>query len=271
MPHAVSFGEQRPRIENGVATRYARTHHLLVAWSHLPAYGTELTQASARESFVILLDNAAEFLVDGVRTAAPARSISILPPGASTIVVNSSGTLIRLFAPVPGELASYALNASAYVDPREGLRPIDPPFRRVGPAGARVYPLAVGTGPKPQSFQTDSMSVGWFEKNGPENRAAVNPHSHADFEEGSLMVRGTFVQHLRSPWGTNIGAWQSDEHLHCEAGTLVVIAPGTMHVAEAVGEERHVLMNLFAPPRRDHIAKGQILNAGEYAEARIRL
>ena len=81
------------------------------------------------------------------------------------------------------------------------------------------------------------------------------------------MVAGRFVQHLRAPWGTDMRRWRPDEHLHCGPGTLVVIPPQTLHVAEAVGAERHVLMNLFAPPRPDHIAKGQVLNADEYQPA----
>lgn len=263
----VAFAEHEPQREPGLATRYARMYHLLVAWSEVERPGAELRQRSERESFVILPEFGAEFLVDGRRTAAPARSISVLPAGESTIVAGGRGAMIRIQAPVPARLASVAINAAAYREPRADLAPIDPPFRRIGAPGPRVYPLLAESSGKPQSFQTESISIGWFEKDGAEDRSAVFPHAHADFEEGSLMVKGTFVQHLRTPWGADMRAWREDEHLRCEAGTLVVIAPQTMHVAEAVGPERHVLVNLFAPPRRDHIARGQIRNADEYGSA----
>jgi hypothetical protein len=259
----IELRKHGPLLENGTATRLARMHHMLVAWSDVGEAGGEITQESERELFVILPDFAADLIVDGATTSARARSVCILPAGKSAIIPRGTGAMIRLFAPVP-KWATDAINASTYERPRNDLRPIDP-FRRIGQPAPRVYPLADDFGRKPQSFQTESMSVGWFEHDGPQDPSSVFPHAHADFEEGSLMVRGSFVQHLRTPWGADVRAWRADEHLQCEPGTLVIIAPQTTHVAEAVGAGRHVLMNLFAPPRLDHIAKKQILNADEYA------
>ena len=265
--HVVTFAANEPHLENGIATRYARTFHLLVAWSEVAAASGSLTQTAERESFVVLPDVGVELIVGATRVTAPARSICILPAGASTIVPSGAGTVIRLFEPAAEAVASRAINGQEYDRARDDLRPIGKPFRRIGPPGPRVYPLAVGNGGKPQSFQTETMSVGWFEQDGPQDPASIFPHAHADFEEGSLMVAGTHMQHLRTPWGTDLRGWRADEHLRCGPGTLVVIAPETVHVAEAVGAEHHALMNLFAPPRLDHIAKGQIRNADEYASA----
>jgi len=264
--HVLSFAKLPAHVENGVATRFARTYHLLVAWSDVDSVG-EMIQTAEREFFVILPDFGADLVVEGARTSAPARSICILPAGKSAIAPKGTGVMIRLFAPVPAPWTAYAINASSYDGVRDDLLPVEPSFRRVGPPPPRVYPLMPGNGAKAQSFQTETMSVGWFEQVGPQDPAAVFPHAHADFEEGSLMIAGTFVQHLRTPWGKDLRDWRADEHLRCEPGTLVVIAPQTTHVAQAVGAERHVLMNLFAPPRADHIAKGQIRNAEEYATA----
>lgn len=217
--------------------------------------------------FVILPDTGAELVVGDTRTAAPARSICIVPAGTSTVVAGGAGTIVRLFAPVPHALAHLALNHGAYTSGRNDLRPMGAPFRRIGPPAPRVYPLDAVTDGKPQSFQTENMSVGWFEQHGAQDPAAVVPHAHADFEEGSLTIAGSYVQHLRTPWRTDLRDWRDDEHLPCGPGTLVVIAPETLHVAEAVGDGPHIMMNLFAPPRTDHIAKGQIRNAAEYAAA----
>jgi hypothetical protein len=263
----IAFGEHPADREHGIASRYARTCHFLVAWSDVETAGGRLSQASERETFVVLPDVGAELIAGDVRVRAPARSIGILPAGASTIVPQGKGTVIRLFEPAPAALAERAVNRNAYAGRRNGIRPVGAPLRRIAAAGPRVYRLERGNAGTPQSFQTETMSVGWFEQDGPQDPKAVFPHAHGDFEEGSLMIAGAYVQHLRTPWGTDLRGWRADEHLRCGPGTLVVIPPETLHVAEATGSGHHVMMNLFAPPRADHIAKGQIRNADEYASA----
>jgi len=228
-----TFADHPAHVEDGCATRYARTFHFVVAWSEVTA-GGRLRHAAEHESFVILPDTAAELVAAGRCTNAPAHSIAILPAGESTIVTAGTGTVIRLIEAAPAAVVSRAINGGSYERARDDLRPVGAPFRRVGPPAPRVYPLAAGHGHKPQSFQTETMSCGWFEYVGPDDPAAVAPHAHADFEEGSLMVAGSFVQHLRTPWGTDMQRWRSDEHLRCSPGTLVVIPPQTLHVAEAV-------------------------------------
>lgn len=267
LPHVVAFAAHPAGVEDGCATRYARTFHFVVAWSEATAAGARLRHAAGRESFVVLPNVGAELVSGDTQLRVPARSVCILPAGESTIVAAGAGTVIRLIEAAPAEVVARATNGRSYERARDDLRPIGTPFRRIGPPAPRAYPLGPGRDGKPQSFQTETMSCGWFEAVGPQDPASVFPHAHADFEEGSLMVEGTFVQHLRTSWGTDLREWRPDEHLRCGPGTLVVIPPKTLHVAEAVGAERHVLMNLFAPPRPDHIAKGQIRNADEYAPA----
>lgn len=266
LPHVVAFAGHPAAVADGCTTRYARTFHFVVAWSEVTA-GARLRHAAGRESFVVLPDAGVDLVAGASPIPAPARSICILPAGESTIVAHAAGTVIRLIEAAPADALAGAINARSYTQPRADLRPIGAPFRRIGPPAPRVYPLEAGSGGKPQSFQTETMSCGWFEHTGPQDPASVFPHAHVDFEEGSLMVEGTFVQHLRFPWGSDLREWRTDEHVRCGPGTLVVIPPKTLHVAEAVGPERHVLMNLFAPPRPDHLAKGQIRNADEYAPA----
>jgi hypothetical protein len=263
----IAFGEHPADRNGGIASRYARTHHFLVGWSEVETAGGRLTQSSEREMLVVLPDVGAELITGAARVIAPARSICVLPAGTSTIVPAGRGTVIRLFEPAPAALAERAINRADYATRRAGIRPVGAPFRRVGPVGPRVHPLERRNGGQPQSFQTETMSVGWFEQDGPQDPSSVFPHAHGDFEEGSLMVAGTYVQHLRTPWGTDLRGWRPDEHLRCGPGTLVVIPPETLHVAEATGGGHHAMMNLFAPPRADHIAKGQIRNAAEYAQA----
>lgn len=263
----VSLTLTAPEVESGVATRYARTQHTGVAWSEFPDAGGTLRQAFGHETIVVLPDAAGVLTGDGVSEGAPARSIGILPPGPCTVDLRGPGTVIRFFTPVPDALAARAGNRDDYPEPRANVRPIGAPFVRVGPHGPRVHPIARLAGPdagKPRCVQSATMSVMWMDQPGPHDRRKLYPHAHADFEEGSLVIEGRYVLHLRTPWGNDADAWRDDDHFACARGSLVIIPVDVTHSAEAIGEGGHVLLNFFAPARRDHMEKGQVVNVAEY-------
>ena len=49
--------------------------------------------------------------------------------------------------------------------------------------------------------------------------------------------------------------------------SVAVIPVHLVHTTEGVGPERHLLIDVFSPPRRDFIAKGWVANAGNYEPA----
>lgn len=262
----VSLTEHPPIEENGVATRYARAQNTLVAWSEFSAPGM-LEGDSEHETIVVFPDAGAIVTGDAGRAEAPGRSVAVLPAGKNTIELAGPGTVIRFFTPVPGPFAARSVNADDYAALRQNVRPLGEPFHRIGPAGPRVHPIERLPAPKtqvPRCVQSATMSVMWIDQIGPQDRAKLYPHAHGDFEEGSLVIEGRYVQHLRTPWGTNAALWRDDDHLACDRGSLVIIPTEVIHSAEAIGEGTHLLLNFFAPPRRDHIEKGQVVNASEY-------
>jgi mannose-6-phosphate isomerase-like protein (cupin superfamily) len=252
---------------NDIATRYARLQHTLIAWSAIPESGGTLHQDAAHELVVALVDTSAILHVGEEQVGAPRRSIGILPPGPSTIVASGPGTVVRFFTPLPPAFAAPVVNGGDYVAPR-AVRPLGEPLRRIGPPAPRVHrmprlrPEQAGT---QRVVEAETMSVMWIENHGPQDLAKVGPHAHADFEEGALVLEGAYVLHLRTPWGSDARRWRDDEHLACEPGALVIVPPTVTHVAEAIGEGDHTLLNVFAPPRRDHRDKGIVINAAEYA------
>jgi mannose-6-phosphate isomerase-like protein (cupin superfamily) len=250
---------------SGIATRYARLQHTLVAWSEFGGPGT-LRNDAEHEVIVVFPDAAAVVDANGNRTDAPARSIAVLPAGASTIELGGRGTVVRFFTPVGAGTAA-PVNGDDYALPRPRLRAVGTPFARIGSPAPRVHPIERLPAPKtgvPRCVQSETMSVMWIDHAGPQDRSKVQPHAHADFEEGTLVLEGRYVQHLRTPWGTNVDLWRDDDHLGCERGALVIVPAEVVHSAEAIGEGSHVLLNFFAPVRRDHIEKGQVINAAEY-------
>ena len=70
--------------------------------------------------------------------------------------------------------------------------------------------------------------------------------------------------HIRTPWGSDANQWRDDEHIEASADSLLIIPPELLHTTEGVGVGRHILIDVFAPPRDDFIAKGWVHNAGDY-------
>ena len=77
----------------------------------------------------------------------------------------------------------------------------------------------------------------------------LSPHSHDDFEQGTLVLGGTFTHHLRWPWTRKRAAWRDDEHDFCHAPSMSVAPARVIHTAEAMGEGANQLLDVWAPPR----------------------
>lgn len=259
-----------PIRDQGVTTRYMRSQNTLVTWSEVSTLPSAIHHDADEETFVILPDVGAVLSGNGAKAEAPARSICILPAGATAIEITAPGRVIRVFSPVPEALARHAINGDDYAAPRTGVGPIGTPLVRIGEPGIRVYAIdefKAVAGRRPPTFQTATMNIMWIEQDGPTSRAKLNPHSHDDFEESALVIAGEFIQHLRTPWAADAGQWRDDEHVTCQPGTLMLVPPTMIHTSEALGPGRHVMLNLFAPARPDHIKSGMVLNAREYTPA----
>ncbi len=259
----------RPQ-ENGVATSYMRLQNALVAWSDASVSGISLKQDIAGESVIVWPEIAAVLSAGGSSVEAPARSICILPAGPTSIEAKAPGRVIRVFAPVPEALAPLAINAEDYRAPRAGVNSLGAPLAYAGAPGIRVYPIdqfKAAAGRRPPSFQTATMNVMWIERDGATDRTEFDPHFHDDFEEGALVVAGEYVEHLRTPWLADASVWREDEHVTCKPGTLIIVPPTVIHTTETLGAGRHLMLNVFAPARGDHIKSGMVLNAKDYGAA----
>jgi mannose-6-phosphate isomerase-like protein (cupin superfamily) len=258
-----------PSSDGGVTTRYMRLQNALIAWSDAAA-GAVIRQGEAHELIVVLPDAGAVLSAGAVDVEASARSICILPAGPSSIALNTAGRVIRAFSPFPEALAGLAPNAVDYATARPGVKPLGAPMVYGGAPGIRVYDIERSkalAGRRPPSFQTGTMNLMWIEREGPTDRTKLDPHSHDDFEEGALVVAGEYVEHLRTPWGPDASQWHKDEHVTCRPGTLIIVPPTVIHTTETRGPGPHLMLNIFAPARADHIKSGMVLNAKDYTAA----
>jgi mannose-6-phosphate isomerase-like protein (cupin superfamily) len=93
----------------------------------------------------------------------------------------------------------------------------------------------------------------------------LSPHAHADFEQGSLALRGRWVHHLRYPWVPDMAAWRDDEHAEVGSPSLAVIPPKVVHTSRNLNDGGAWLVDFFAPPRLDFASKpGKVANEHHY-------
>ncbi|MGC5562063.1 hypothetical protein ACPYPG_04365 [Streptomyces sp. FR-108] len=223
------------------------------------------------ELAVVVTDDSPAFTVrlDGEDHLIDEPGLVVVPPGASRLAVHGDGPLVRLFEAGEPAWRERAVNAGAYAldHPRVTL------LRRwPEPAGGRAvrfYRLA-GVPDEPgrfgRIFRTRSFMVNFLPpQEGPRDPRRLSPHTHDDFEQLSLAVRGTYVHHIRTPWLNDSTGWRDDEHVTLGSPSLAIIPPPSVHTSAAVDPGVNQLIDIFSPPRADFSAKpGWVLNADDY-------
>ena len=248
-----------------------RGQNFWVQW--LEAGLVESEVHSAHEMLLLLPSEVgAQALIGSSVHDFPGRSVCILPAGRVAITLNGTGKA-ALITSSRGDAAEAAVvNGGDYATPDSRIRPSEDGYRRERGAGApHVIPIdevqAPPDNPRLKMFQTETLSINWVEYHGARDRSQLSPHSHADFEQGSLAIAGNFIHHLRTPWGRNADLWREDLHLEAGSPSMISIPLHMIHTTEGVGSGHHLLVDVFSPPRADFIAKGWVLNASDYLHA----
>ena len=255
---------------NGGRTWWTRSQAMVIAHTEAEA-GEQLVANSGGEYVCLFLDGATGTVEhDGDTTEVSEDAVVVVPSGSSTVGVAAAGNIVRVFAaPTVPELAALCANATDYdpADPNVGeftAWPAPPGGERV-----RVYPIAdypTEDGRLGRIFRCSTVMVNVFDPHDePRDPTKMSPHHHDDFEQVSLQMDGTYVHHMRVAWSPDMTTWRDDEHERCEGPSTVVIPPPIIHTSQAVGQMRHFLVDVFAPPRRDFSERpGWVLNADEY-------
>jgi hypothetical protein len=194
----------------------------------------------------------------------------VIPPGDSSIEVLGDGILIRLFSTVADDLRDGSLNAGAYATPDARAADLVPWPDPVEGFALRVYKLAdnpIAPGRFGRIFRTTNLMVNFLdEEPAPRNELKLSPHFHDDFEQISLAVKGSFMHHIRYPWGPDSTQWRDDEHREIATPSICIIPPPTIHTTQGIGAHQQ-LIDIFSPPRADFSASGWVLNADDYPSA----
>lgn len=244
----ITFGRDEP------TRQVARSNNFALDWI---ATGPRAI-ASHEETIVIFPDGEGRVRSDTAVAEAPKPSIVIVPPGRHEISAHGAALILST--------DEHPIDVR---DPR--VAPVAPAFARIrGQGQIHVFPFADIPLPKDNNrirfVQSTTMSINIVMYDGPRGRKALSPHAHADIEQGSLALAGHFVHHLRTPWGTDADSWLEDVHQEAGPDSLILIPPQLVHTSEGVGEGAHILLDIFAPPRRDFRARGWFANADDYVD-----
>lgn len=236
--------------------------------------------SQARSGDVLTRDNVDEYVLLVPETAglsvhvqagdenltAEADSLTIVPPGPSRLQVTGEGCIVRIFSSDVTDLLALADNHETYREPNPDVSPLVAWPEPVGGYRLRHYPLAdyVSEGSQMRIFRTRKLMVNPLMKRPvPRDVRKLSPHSHADFEQGSLALSGTYIHHLRYPWGPDMTLWRDDEAEQMGSPSLLIVPPKVVHTSRNT-EAPGVLVDIFAPPRWDFSKKGVVCNGDEY-------
>jgi hypothetical protein len=259
------FADSPPVETKGALSWYARAQNFLVGYSTLERGADLRAPQSEYEHIIGLVQGTIRVDSESGSGEAGADAIAIVPPGESRLEALTDVVLFRVFAPPPSELADQCLNWSSYTLPRDnvapfGLWPEPPDGYRL-----RVYQYAGMPSGARKIFRSRNIMVNWEGHPGgpPRDLKRFTPHSHDDFEQGSLELWGSYVHHLRYPWEADFTAWRDDQRLPVTPPGLTIMPANVIHTSQG-SAERNCLADIFAPPRLDFSLAGYVYNADEY-------
>jgi hypothetical protein len=250
------------------STWITRGANFVVAVSQVKAGAQLIRDNQPDEYMVFLVDVAAAIEASGATIQARPDTLTIVPPGVSRITAQGDGQIVRVFSTQASDLVAAASNANVYANGAPEVAPLvpwpDPPqgFK------LRNYVLAEHTRPDTNMriFRSTNLMLNIMTpRMVARDVRKLSPHSHADFEQGSLAVKGDWVHHMRYPWTADMLDWKNDEHIEMGSPSLLVVPPKVIHTSRNANDGGAWLVDIFAPPRMDFSSKpGMVCNAGEY-------
>ncbi len=269
------FAKMDPQVVDGSRARtwITRGGNFAVAVSEVEP-GAVLARADNAEEYMVILPPgtvAARIEASGQTIEAKADSLTIVPPGPSTITVTAKGRIARIFSKASADIMALAWNNDTYADGAPELAPPDlwpPPYDGYR---LRHYPLAQYAKPdgeriQPRVFRSTNMLVNIFVHYKTRRETTkLSPHWHDDFEQASLTLDGRWVHHMRYTWGPDLDGWLPDDHGEMGTPSVIIIPATAVHTSRDMGEGESSLYDLFCPPRLDFASKkGFVINESEY-------
>ena len=277
---AATFGDvgigrhyaEPPQVEDEhQRTWITRGESFLTAYSEAQA-GADFVRHEQADEYLLLIEDRevrAEVLWNGTVTPITGHSVTFVPAGQSSIRMLTPGVIVRFLTTAARDLAALAINAADY-NRDVNVPPVAAWPDPVGGYKARSYSLDVEpeAGRMGRIFRSSTFMINCqYPRTGPRDPAQMSPHDHADFQQCSLILAGSYVHHLRWPWTTDKRLWRDDRHEICASPSVTFIPARVIHTSEATGLQANILYDIFCPPRADFSGRpGWVLNADDYPE-----
>ncbi len=257
------------REPSGASSWITRSANMVVVITAAKA-GQVLARNADADEYMLLLPVGVSARVSAGTDALDASedSLTIIPPGDSSVTLLSDGIVTRVFTPAVSDLADLAINRLAYAHGAPEVGPLPPITEPHTGWKLRNYRLAEFSDPTKFSkvFRSQRLMLSIFErKTDRRDPRLMSPHAHDDHEQISLALSGRFIHHLRTPWTVDSTAWRDDEHVEVDSPSSLVIPAGLIHTTQDIGPGTTWLVDVFAPPREDFLQiAGLVRNAAEY-------
>lgn len=264
------FYEKEPQQKgaDGSRTWLTRGANFLVAYTEA-VDGTTLARDEQPDEYMVYTPLVGASIEAGdARIEAEPDSLTIVPPGPSRVTVHGQGALVRVFSNRASDLLAAASNRASYREVSPDIAPLQPWPDPPGGFRLRNYRLSehITPGSNMRVFRSTNLMLNMLMKREvPRDVRKLSPHSHEDFEQGSLALSGTYVHHCRYPWTPDMTTWREDEHVEVGSPSLMVVPPKVIHTSRNIGEQTGWLVDIFAPPRLDFsLRPGVVRNADDY-------
>lgn len=260
------YYEEKPQLEGeGVRSWITRGANFAVVCSVGDA-GARLSGTAVDEQFVFALEGGINIISGSEQEMLEVEDLAILPPGEWTIHFKKAGHVYQL---ITGDeaLAKQAANAALYENGASEVASVEPGPEPVGGYRLRRYSTlqAYDRGGLVHAFRTRKLMMVPYDRFlEPRDETTLTPHSHSDFEQGSIGLEGEWIHHLRVPWTANRREWKADTHMQVQSPSVLIIPAGVIHTSQGIAGEGMRLIDVFSPPRLDFAERGWVDNADDY-------
>ncbi len=228
--------------------------------------GATLAGTARDEQFLYALEGGVTVSSGTQQETLGVEDLAIVPPGEWKLRFERPGQIVQLVTSDEPSIAG-APNASTYAGGAAEVAPIVPWPEPTGGYRLRRYSTleAYARGGMVHAYRTRKlMIVPYARFLEPRDETQLTPHSHADFEQGSIALEGQWLHHLRVPWTADRRTWRPDVHLRIGSPSTTIIPAGVIHTSQGVAGEGMRLVDVFAPPRLDFSQRGWVDNAADY-------
>lgn len=272
VPTLAAFYQQDPQSGDDLHKVWlTRGQNFLALYGEVKA-GFSFTRTNQPDEFAIVLSQSTSSAMvtwNGETQQISGPSVTFIPAGDCKIEFATDCIFSGFFTTKADDLVARCANAKGYVeDPN--VPPITPWPDPVGGFKIRSYPtdFPIKAGRFGRIFRSTTIMVNFLDaRHGPRDPSTLSPHEHADFQQCSLVLDGTYLHHLRRPWLSDKTLWVEDVHAEIGAPSITFIPAQIIHTSEAAGDGRNHLVDVFCPPRHDFSNKdGWVMNADDYPQ-----